>query len=160
MIKNIYTMENLHNTDYYKIYRNSMNFVKSLYDNEKKKQDVIKEFRNIQSANIIPESEYEKNKNQIEEILDFINQPYNRELSSDERKDLKKEKARQKTKLYDYLVNVSYQYIEKNYDKIERSIGKYEKFFILKCNYSEETGVEFLKSDKKGYEAGQEDSFF
>ena len=160
MIKDIYTMENLFDTDYYKIYRNSMEFVKGLFDNEKRKKDVIKEFRNIQSANIMPESVYQENKAEIEEILDFINQPYDRGLSSDERKDLKKEKARQKTKLYDYLVNVGYQYIEKNYDKIEKSIGKYEKFFILKCNYSEKLGVEFLKSEKKGYEAGQEDNFF
>ena len=49
---------------------------------------------------------------------------------------------------------------EKNYGKIERAIGKYEKFFILKCDYSKEVGVEFLKEEKKGQEAGQEDSFF
>ncbi len=160
MIKDIYTMENLRGTDYFKIFQSSMTFVKSLFDNEKSKSEVLKEFRNIHSANVMPESVYQKNKDEIEEILDFINQPYDKELSLDERKNLKKDKARQKTRLYDYLVNVNYQYIEKNYGKIERAIGKYEKFFILKCDYSKEVGVEFLKEEKKGQEAGQEDSFF
>ena len=73
---------------------------------------------------------------------------------------MKKEKARLKTKLYDYLVNVNYQYIEKNCEKVERAVGKYERFFILKCDYSEEVGVEFSKNEKKNREAGQEDSFF
>ena len=160
MIKNIYTMENLLDTDYFKIFQKSMEFVKMKLDNEMKREEVLKEFRNIHSVNIMPEKTYQENKGKIEEILDFINQPYNKELTSDERKDLKKEKARLKTKLYDYLVNVNYQYIEKNCEKVERAVGKYERFFILKCDYSEEVGVEFLKSEKKNREAGQEDSFF
>ena len=160
MIKNIYTMENLLDTDYFKIFQKSMEFVKMKLDNEMKREEVLKEFRNIHSVNIMPEKTYQENKGKIEEILDFINQPYNKELTSDERKDLKKEKARLKTKLYDYLVNVNYQYIEKNCEKVERAVGKYERFFILKCDYSEEVGVEFPKSEKKNPEAGQEDSFF
>ena len=160
MIKNIYTMENLLDTDYFKIFQKSMEFVKMKLDNEMKREEVLKEFRNIHSVNIMPEKTYQENKGKIEEILDFINQPYNKELTSDERKDLKKEKARLKTKLYDYLVNVNYQYIEKNCEKVERAVGKYERFFILKCDYSEEVGVEFPKSEKKNREAGQEDSFF
>lgn len=148
-INKLYTTEKLKDTKYYTEVTKTMEWVKNITDFEKAKKDVVKEFRNINSVNIIPETVYLKNKEEIESYSKFLTQPYNKDLSQEERKELKKDKARKKIQLLDYSVNVMATYIKNGMIVKNIPLNKYEEISVLKCDYTDELGVEFKASPKE-----------
>lgn len=148
-INNLYTTEKLKGTKYYQKVIKYMEWVKSITEFEKPKSEIIKEFRNINSTNIIPESIYMENKELIDDCSKFLTQPYNKNLTQEQRKELKKDKARMKSKLLDYSVNVMSNYIADEMLIKDISMSKYEKISILRCEYTGELGVVFKKVPKE-----------
>ncbi len=148
-ISNLYTTEKLKETKYYEEVTRNIKWVKSITEFENSKSDIAKKFRNIDSTNVIPELIYMKNKKEIEDCSDFLTQPYNKELTEEQRKDLKKDKARKKNQLMDYSVNILSSYIKDGMTVKNVQISKYEKISILRCEYTEELGVVFVKVPEK-----------
>ncbi len=147
-ISKLYTTEKLSGTEYYQKVLRYIEWVKSITEFEKCKSEIAKEFRNIDSTNIIPEPVYNENKEEINACSDFLTQPYNKELTKEQRKELKKEKARKKNQLLNYSVNVMTTYIKQGMVTKNIPISKYEKISILKCEYTDELGVVFQEVPK------------
>ena len=73
-VSQLYTLENLENTEYYQKVKDTLRYLELIRPYEKEKQEVAKEFRNIESFMVIPKNIYEENLEKIEENLEIINQ--------------------------------------------------------------------------------------
>ncbi|MTI48949.1 MAG: CRISPR-associated helicase Cas3' [Firmicutes bacterium] len=149
MVKQIYSTEKLKNTEYYKLIKKNIDYVKSIEDYEKSKSEIKKIFRNINTSTVIPKPVYDDNYEEIQSYIKVLARSYKHTLSEEERQSLKREKATVRSQLMEFTVSVPYYKAHDNiYESIE--VSKYESLDILDCNYSEETGVDYkeLKVDK------------
>ena len=130
-VSELYTTENLKETKYYKKVLDTLEYLDLVSPYEKDKQEVKKEFRDITSYMIIPKNLYEENSEEINKNLEILKQE---NIS-------KKEKLTSKMKIRDLTLNIQgYELKTKNIGLNFIELGKYEKIYILDCNYSFEIG--------------------
>ncbi|HHU16685.1 MAG TPA: CRISPR-associated helicase Cas3' [Clostridiales bacterium] len=140
MIKNTYSTSRLTETTYYKEIIKTLNYIKSIPAYELRKKDVTKMFRNIDQILVIPLSVYEKNKNDICEWIDDLN----------EHSKSRKELIRVHECLRDLMVPVHRQLAEKSIYKCEK-IGRSGELIIVDAKYNCEQGIDFKKTKNKDY---------
>ena len=130
-VSELYTTENLKETKYYKKVLDTLEYLDLVSPYEKDKQEVKKEFRDITSYMIIPKNLYEENSEEINKNLEILKQE---NIS-------KKEKLTSKMKIRDLTLNIQgYELKTKNIGLNFIELGKYEKIYILDCDYSFEIG--------------------
>ena len=130
-VSELYTTENLKETKYYKKVLDTLEYLGLVSPYEKDKQEVKKEFRDITSYMIIPKNLYEENSEEINKNLEILKQE---NIS-------KKEKLTSKMKIRDLTLNIQgYELKTKNIGLNFIELGKYEKIYILDCDYSFEIG--------------------
>ena len=144
LIEKYLTTDNLKNSNYYKKYKNAMEFMKNIYSYQYEKGE--EKLRNIVSDTIIPSEIYLKNKTEID---DLSNKCIDQKIKYIDR-------IKYKSKIMDYTVNVPHYYIE-NYQKAKNAgtaipyntikVSPYEEIQILECLY-DELGVIEIKFAK------------
>lgn len=159
LINNLYTTENLEETDYYKKIISTLNYVKSLYTNEMDKSQAKRMFRNINSITVIPESVFKENKIKIENYREIINKKIEKDMTKKEVEDLKVRRTKARADLMDYTVSIPFYLV--NHNNIQGfEINRYEKIKIFKCNYDEDKGLTPIKKLVEEKEVGSWDNFF
>lgn len=130
-ISELYTTKNLEKTEYYDKIKRTLEYLDLINPYEKDKQDAKREFRDITSYMIIPKNLYEENSEEINKNLEILKQE---NIS-------KKEKLTSKMKIRDLTLNIQgYELKTKNIGLNFIELGKYEKIYILDCDYSFEIG--------------------
>lgn len=143
IIEDVYSYEKLKNTDYFKKVKNIVKYVNDFTAYEKSKNEAKKEFRNIESINIIPKSIYEDNEEVIDKYVRTILE-YAPKLSIKEKEVKNREKIESRNKLSDFICSVRPYYKEGNILKVLK-LSDYQEIVVLDCNYSKSTGVELIK---------------
>nr|WP_308575696.1 hypothetical protein [uncultured Fusobacterium sp.] len=143
-VSQLYTTENLKETDYYKKVLDTLDYLELIGVYEKDSQEVKKEFRNIESYIAIPKNIYDENLKDIENGIEIINNSNS----------TREEKLKAKMKIRDLTLSIQ-GYEIKNIAKFVKELefvelGKYEKIYILDCDYSFEKG--FSVGKKKAVE--------
>ena len=143
-VSQLYTTENLKETDYYKKVLDTLDYLELIGVYEKDSQEVKKEFRNIESYIAIPKNIYDENLKDIENGIEIINNSNS----------TREEKLKVKMKIRDLTLSIQ-GYEIKNIAKFVKELefvelGKYEKIYILDCDYSFEKG--FSVGKKKAVE--------
>ena len=130
-ISELYTTKNLEKTEYYDKIKRTLEYLDLINPYEKDKQDAKREFRDITSYMIIPKNLYEENSEEINKNLEILKQE---NIS-------KKEKLTSKMKIRDLTLNIQgYELKTKNIGLNFIELGKYEKIYILDCDYSFKIG--------------------
>lgn len=140
LIDKTYTMENLKDTEYFKGIESTIEYLKSLYVNEKNKENVRKEFRNINNISIIPKEIWKENIDYISMNIEMLK--FNKEIRYS-----REEKAMARTEIDKYKISIPYySFNQKNNELI--SINEYESLNIYNCNYDKEEGFTNVIEDK------------
>lgn len=149
MINSVYCIDKIRKTNYFKKIIETMNYVNNIEDYEKSKNEVKYRFRNILTAQVIPQVIYEQNKDLIIESLNILNMKIDNKLSSTEKANLKKQRNIARNRILDLTVNISYHtYVKhKNYIKEEVKISKHDIIPVFPCQYSRDRGVIILNPD-------------
>ena len=147
MVDKVYSMKKLKNTKYYKCFMENKEYLEQIEDFEKDKNEIQKRFRNIDSETVIPISVYNKNKDKIMECIEVINKKFEKDMYKVEKQKLKYGKIHSKDELMGFTVNVRGEEA-RNYTQSDLKISKYESIPIVRCEYSDEVGVIFLKNDE------------
>ena len=138
LIDEVYSYESLKDTKYFEKIIKNINYLKN-YNIEYGKtiRCVKKEFRNIFSYDVIPESIFENNKKEIESYIKILK---SKNISSNDK--INKIKARSNLENFKVTIpDFEYKKIKKeNIKKIK--INNYQNLTIIKCNYSYEKGIE------------------
>ena len=150
MVNEVYSMNKLKDTNYYRELINNIEYLEQIEDFEKEKADVQKMFRNIDSETVIPRSVYEKNIDEIHGYVTIINKNFSKEMNEDERRELKYKKIDARDKLMGFTVNVRGEEVKKYKDR-DLPINKYKSIPIIRCEYDNEIGVIFLRDDENKY---------
>lgn len=132
-VEELYTTENLKNTEYYKKIEDTLEYLQLISPYEKKKEDVKKEFRDITSYMIIPKVVYDENEESIDKNLKIIN-------SKDSSY---RDRMIAKLQIKDLILNIQgyeFKNVQKLYDVNYIELAKYEKIYIVDCHYSFEKG--------------------
>ncbi|URZ03337.1 CRISPR-associated helicase/endonuclease Cas3 [Clostridium felsineum] len=130
LVNNLYTKENLKDTKFYKIFKQSL---KILDDNEEyaltssEAQGIL---RNIDSVTVIPRTIFDKNMSLIEEYIKYKN------ADSEEDRKHRNELFREINKLTADVPKY------KCSNKIFQSVFS-DRIFIIECNYDEKSGILF-----------------
>ncbi|QNO13731.1 CRISPR-associated helicase Cas3' [Alkalicella caledoniensis] len=157
IVKNLYTTDNLRNTEYYKMLKNNMEYVRSIEDYEMKKDEMRKRFRNINAIDVIPKIIAETYADEIEDYIIRITKTYSKEMSIEEKRKVKKDKVIARNLLREFTVSVPYHRAkDRIVDQID--INEFNFIPILNCNYSKERGVEYTKEQEANGELV--DNFF
>jgi CRISPR-associated endonuclease/helicase Cas3 len=150
LVIEVYSMDKLKDTNYYRELINNMEYLEQIEDFEKEKADVQIMFRNIDSETVIPRSVYDKNIDEIHRYISVINEKFSKEMNEDERRDLKYKKIDARDKLMGFTVNVRGEEVKKYKDK-DLLISRYESILIIRCEYDDKMGVVFLRDDENKY---------
>lgn len=146
LIDMVYTTENLKQTKYYEKLRDSIDYLKLIDAHELSKKEAMERFRRIESKTIIPRPVYEDNIKDIEEYKNILNEQYPKDISIEERKELKMKKLEARIKLDDFTVSIPSYKADKGH-LTQLKITEYEILDIFDCEYNEEFGV--IYKDKK-----------
>ncbi|AKL95671.1 CRISPR-associated helicase Cas3 [Clostridium aceticum] len=146
LVSKLYTTENLKNTKYYKLIKANIDYVKSIEDHEKCKNEVKKIFRNINSTTVIPEEVYNKNRQEISNYTNILSKEYDKAMSNEERGALKSKKIIVRSKLMDFTLSVPYYKTKGNLIESIK-LNRYETIPILNCKYSSRIGVEYVEKE-------------
>ncbi len=146
IIEDVYSYEKLKNTDYFKKVKNIVKYVNDFTAYEKSKTEAKKEFRNIESINIIPKSIYYHNKEIIDKYVKTISE-YLPKLTIKEKEVKARERIELRNKLSDFVCSVRPYYKQGNTLKVLK-LSDYEEIIVLDCNYSKFTGVELIKKKR------------
>ena len=150
-IAELYTTEKLEKTEYYGQVKRVLEYLDKIIAYEYEKKDVREMFRDITNYEVIPESIYEENRSEIEKLGEIINLEYTPNLDKESRKKIKREKVLAKIRLKEFTMSVSGYEIDKKAlvkSKI-LEVGKYERIYILECNYSLERGYQKIKIEEE-----------
>lgn len=135
LIEKYLTTENIKNSNFKKRYEKIKYYIESLYIGEKDFSKIQKEFRNINSYNVIPENIFEQNRDVIMEMVKVINDKNSSQLLI----------ATKKYELNSYTISIGYYDLNKTGESIELL---YESIPIVKCEYSEKYGFERIRKEK------------
>lgn len=146
-VSELYTTENLKDTEYYKKIQDTLNYLSLLGTSEKDKKDVQKEFRDIRSFTIIPKNIYEKYKKEIDENIKFLNEYKN--FSCEEKNIYGRERFNAKMKITDFTMSIQGYEVGKNglYNTETIEVGKNQVIYIFDCEYDKESGFQ-MKNNK------------
>lgn len=143
LVQNTMTLENIDGTGYLNKYNDYFDKISKLYSYEKSKAQVNKEFRNIISYDVIPESIFKRYKRFIKKCLETLNTKINDDKEKEILK-LKKAKAKRKIKelilsipIYEYEKAYKYGFIDKNGIELDN----YTMIPIIKYDYTFERGL-------------------
>lgn len=140
LINKTYTVENLKNTEYFKNIEDTMEYLKSIYVNEKNKIEVRSIFRNINNISIIPKSIFDIKYEEINKNINILR--FNKGIRYS-----REEKVMARTEIEKYKISIPYySFNQKNNELI--SINEYESLNIYNCNYDEEEGFTNVIEDK------------
>lgn len=140
LIDSVYTMENLKGTEYFKELMDAIEYVKSIESYELSANDIKKLFRNIESKTVIPKPIYEKFKKEISKYIEKLNDKYDINMTTEERKKLKEEKLKARIDLDDLTVSIPIYRAEKQLLETIK-INNYEFIEIFECNYDDHLGI-------------------
>lgn len=142
LIGEVYSTEKLKNTNYYKQLKNNIDYIKSIYEYEKRKKDIS--FRNIDSVTILAKCIYDENKENINNLINAYK----------DKDTVKEAKQEYWNNIQEYLINVpSYELPKKEWDKIE--LSKHKKILIYhEFDYDKEIG---LSRQKKAHWSEEDD---
>jgi len=143
IIEDVYSYEKLKNTDYFKKVKQIVKYVNDFIAYEKSKNEAKKEFRNIESINIIPKFIYEDNEEVISKCVEVISENIYK-LPINEQEVKFKEKIESRNKLSEFICSVRPYYKDGNVFRVLK-LSNHEEIIVLNCNYSKFTGVEFIK---------------
>lgn len=134
MIDEVYSYDNLKNSEYYKKIKETINNFVNIVPYELEKNEA--RLRDILSENIIPESIYKANKSYIEFLL----------------LRLKKEKdSSKRIILKDMLMKKTLSVPTKDINRLDGKyiieLNKFEKIYVVPCEYNFELGLEFNASN-------------
>lgn len=141
-VEELYTTENLKNTAYYNKILETLEYLELIDVYEKKKEDVKREFRDITSYLVIPKNIYDENKEKIEEKLNILKDDkttYNNIMAT-------------KLEIRELTLSIQgyeFKHIQKLQDNKYIELGKYEKIYIVECDYSFEKGFSIDNSIKE-----------
>ncbi|MBC8591063.1 CRISPR-associated helicase Cas3' [Wansuia hejianensis] len=161
LIDNIYTIEKLEGTDYYNKLMDSIEYVKLIESYEKSSSEIKNIFRNIESKTVIPNPVYEKNKEEIRRYIKTLEQNYNKDMTQEERNELKKQKIEARINLDNFTLSIPLYRADKNLLKI-KNIGRYEYIEMFECDYNDKIGIIYKskESSKKEKTTDFEDRMF
>ena len=147
-VSELYTTENLKNTEYYKKVQDTLYYLSLLGTGEKEKKEVQKEFRDIRSFTIIPQNIYEKYKKEIDEDVEFLKEY--RKLSSEEKKIYSEERFNAKMRITDFTMSIQGYEVGKNglYNNETIELGKNQVIYIYDCEYDKKNGFRMKKNIK------------
>ena len=147
-VSELYTTENLKNTEYYKKVQDTLYYLSLLGTGEKEKKEVQKEFRDIRSFTIIPQNIYEKYKKEIDEDVEFLKEY--RKLSSEEKKIYSEERFNAKMRITDFTMSIQGYEVGKNglYNNEAIELGKNQVIYIYDCEYDKKNGFRMKKNIK------------
>lgn len=140
LIDKTYTVENLKDTEYFKDIEGTIEYLKSIYINEKNKTEVRRRFRNINNISIVPKSIFETNKDEINKNIDTLR--FNKEIRYS-----REEKAMARTEIDKYKISIPY-YSFNGRNNESKSINEYESLNIYNCNYDKKEGFTNVIEDK------------
>lgn len=144
LIENIYSTDQLKDTNYYKKVIETIDYLNSIDAYELSKKEVKKRFRDINSVNIIPKPVYEEFGNRI----NYLEQEINRKVEDNEDYNQRKiERYKLIDELKSYSVSIRWGEAHKRLEDRIINIGSFEQLLILDCDYSEEIGIT-LKKEK------------
>lgn len=132
IINSTYTMDNLKDSQYFEDIEGTMDYLKSIYTNEKTKKEVMHMFRNINNISIIPKELYEKNILEIKENIDVLT--FNREIRYS-----REERAKARSRLDEFKISIPYYSFNPN-NNSQVPINEYEYLNVYKCNYDTDIG--------------------
>ena len=157
-VSELYTTENLKNTEYYEKVQSTLNYLSLLGTSEKEKSEAQKEFRDIRSFTIIPKNIYEKYKKEIDEDVKFLNEY--KKFSSEEKNVYGRKRFNAKMRITDFTMSIQGYEIGKNglYNNETIEIGKNQVIYIFDCEYDKENGFRMKKNIKSEKEC-EEDNF-
>lgn len=157
-VSELYTTENLKNTEYYKKVQDTLNYLSLLGTSEKEKSEAQKEFRDIRSFTIIPKNIYEKYKKEIDEDVKFLNEY--KKFSSEEKNVYGRKRFNAKMRITDFTMSIQGYEVGKNglYNNETIEIGKNQVIYIFDCEYDKENGFRMKKNIKSEKEC-EEDNF-
>lgn len=147
IVDEVYSIKKLKNTVYYNQFIDNKEYLEKVEDFEKDKAEVQERFRDIDSETVIPIVVYEDNKSLINEYISIINKNFDKNMTEQEKRELKHSKIRSKDALMGFTVNVRGEEA-RNYKEAYLKISKYENIPIVRCEYNKEIGVVFLTDDK------------
>ena len=157
-VSELYTTENLKNTEYYEKVQSTLNYLSLLGTSEKEKSEAQKEFRDIRSFTIIPKNIYEKYKKEIDEDVKFLNEY--KKFSSEEKNVYERKRFNAKMRITDFTMSIQGYEIGKNglYNNETIEIGKNQVIYIFDCEYDKKNGFRMKKNIKSEKEC-EEDNF-
>ena len=157
-VSELYTTENLKNTEYYEKVQSTLNYLSLLGTSEKEKSEAQKEFRDIRSFTIIPKNIYEKYKKEIDEDVKFLNEY--KKFSSEEKNVYGRKRFNAKMRITDFTMSIQGYEVGKNglYNNENIEIGKNQVIYIFDCEYDKENGFRMKKNIKSEKEC-EEDNF-
>jgi len=149
MINKYFTTENLRrgeSSEYLRNFNYSMNKLKHLASGSIDKHDAQKMFRDIHNYNIIPQSIYDVNREDIERSLELIK--------------ISKNSKRVKSKEFikDMSVSIPVYAFEKR-DSIEIKLDRYTSLYIVDIEYNKDEGLKFKKKTREKYAKESEEDF-
>ena len=147
-VSELYTTENLKDTEYYKKVQDTLYYLSLLGTGEKEKNEAQKEFRDIRSFTIIPTNIYEKHKKEIDEDVNFLNEY--KKFSSKEKNIYGRERFNAKMRIINFTMSIQRYEISKNdlYSNKTIKIGKNQVIYIFDCEYDKENGFRTKKNIK------------
>lgn len=143
LIANTYTTQNMAKTEYYHGITHMIRYLKDTENDGVSKKEVRKLFRNIQTQQVIPQSIWEEHQLEITQAIETLQKSY-RDLTKQEKIELKRQKQQQRIKLENLMVTIpQYQVLtaQKNGQLTTYQINDYERLFILDCDYDVKIGA-------------------
>ena len=155
--------ENIKQSSFDMKYRNFKNYIDDLYIGEKTLEEVQKEFRNISSESVIPETVYlnQENREKIDEILKVLKEEFvkDEKLSKEENNKRKDELKLKKIKIREELFNFTVSVGIYDLNVVKEIEWGYEKLKIVKCKYCKKRGFERIPMEKNKIKEEVYDNF-
>lgn len=146
IINDVYTSENIKETDYYKNINSSIKYVEGTFTYELSKNEVIKRFRMINSIDVIPRDIYDGNIDLIENSIEIIREKSVDRNNEEERKKQRVRKNKARIELSDLTVSIPFYF--SNYNNTELiEITEYEHINIYNCKYDKKFGIKHIKDE-------------
>ncbi len=148
LIDGIYTLEKLKGTDYYDRLINAIEYVKLIESYEKSSSEIKRIFRNIESKTVIPRPIYEEFEDDIRKCIEVLGKEYSKDMSPDERKELKEKKLEARINLDDFTLDIPLYRAERSLLK-RIDINNYEAIDIFDCDYNRNIGIQYKSKEQK-----------
>ncbi|NLY76937.1 MAG: CRISPR-associated helicase Cas3' [Tissierellia bacterium] len=148
LIDGIYTLEKLKGTDYYDRLINAIEYVKLIESYEKSSSEIKRIFRNIESKTVIPRPIYEEFEDDIRKCIEVLGKEYSKDMSPDERKELKEKKLEARINLDDFTLDIPLYRAERRLLK-RIDINNYEAIDIFDCDYNRNIGIQYKSKEQK-----------